>query len=305
MAQQTSISYYQTEFKFNGKELDSETGMYYYGARYFDPSLSIWMSVDPLAEKFPNFSPYNYTMNNPINLVDPDGRAAEGVQNPVYGSDGVYRGDTLEGFTGIPVIYDGNADFENMNSKELTENGSRYLNQVRFNNFYVRDRIITHIANAQLNDGLDLGEEIIITSFKSSALWNANLADSGDMNIRRGVGDSMIDEMFPNSDNYYEPSVENLRNVILSHEVNHTDCGLNLGGDHRSHRAIVMAQMSHPQFQKTTARFQQYVAFSYVVNHKGSWQDLPSPQLMNQAIKLYNRYYQKPSLSDAQIFSGK
>lgn len=80
MAEQTSISYYQTEFKFNGKELDSETGMYYYGARYYDPSLSIWMSVDPLAEQFPNFSPYNYTMNNPINMIDPDGRAAEAAQ---------------------------------------------------------------------------------------------------------------------------------------------------------------------------------------------------------------------------------
>lgn len=85
MAEQTSISYYQTEFKFNGKELDNETGMYYYGARYYDPSLSIWMSVDPLAEQFPNFSPYNYTMNNPINMIDPDGRAAEGPDR--YGPD--------------------------------------------------------------------------------------------------------------------------------------------------------------------------------------------------------------------------
>ncbi|PPK93631.1 RHS repeat-associated protein [Nonlabens xylanidelens] len=84
MAEQTSISYYQTEFKFNGKELDNETGMYYYGARYYDPSLSIWMSVDPLAEQFPNFSPYNYTMNNPINMVDPDGRAPEVVNDIIF-----------------------------------------------------------------------------------------------------------------------------------------------------------------------------------------------------------------------------
>ena len=66
---------YTNSYKFNGKELDEETGFYYYGARYYNPKFSIWLSVDPLAEKFPSWSPYNYTMNNPINLIDPDGRA--------------------------------------------------------------------------------------------------------------------------------------------------------------------------------------------------------------------------------------
>ena len=66
---------YTNSYKFNGKELDEETGFYYYGARYYNPKFSIWLSVDPLAEKFPNASPYNYCLGNPINLVDPDGRA--------------------------------------------------------------------------------------------------------------------------------------------------------------------------------------------------------------------------------------
>lgn len=61
-------------YKFNGKELDEETGWYYYGARYYDARTSIWLSVDPLAEKYPSWSPYVYTFNNPINLIDPDGR---------------------------------------------------------------------------------------------------------------------------------------------------------------------------------------------------------------------------------------
>ncbi len=68
-------------FKFNGKELDDETGNYYYGARYYNPKWSIWISVDPLAEKTMDplaektMDPYGYCYNNPIRLIDPDGRA--------------------------------------------------------------------------------------------------------------------------------------------------------------------------------------------------------------------------------------
>lgn len=65
---------YNSPFKFNDKEFDSETGNYYYGARYYNPKWSIWLSVDPLAEKLPHASPYAYCLNNPINLIDPDGR---------------------------------------------------------------------------------------------------------------------------------------------------------------------------------------------------------------------------------------
>ncbi len=65
---------WSTPYKFNGKELDEETGLYYYHARYYDPRLSVWMSVDPLAEKYPNVSSYVYVENNPIVYIDPDGR---------------------------------------------------------------------------------------------------------------------------------------------------------------------------------------------------------------------------------------
>src|SRR5690554_2516607 len=62
--------------------MDRETGMYYYGARYYDPRISIFVSVDPLAEEFPNYGGYVYTMNNPINLVDPTGMAPEDTDPP-------------------------------------------------------------------------------------------------------------------------------------------------------------------------------------------------------------------------------
>ena len=49
-------------------------GYIYFGARYYDSELSIWLSVDPLASKYPFISPYAYCLNNPIRLIDPDGR---------------------------------------------------------------------------------------------------------------------------------------------------------------------------------------------------------------------------------------
>lgn len=52
--------YWGTDYKFKGKELDSETGMYYYGARYYSPELSIWSSIDPLSDKYPSMSPFMY-----------------------------------------------------------------------------------------------------------------------------------------------------------------------------------------------------------------------------------------------------
>jgi RHS repeat-associated protein len=74
MAEQRPSTYFATNYKFNGKELDEETGLYYYGARYYDPRISIWYSVDPLAEKYPGVNPYVYCLQNPVNMIDPDGR---------------------------------------------------------------------------------------------------------------------------------------------------------------------------------------------------------------------------------------
>ena len=59
---------------FTGKERDSETGFSYFGARYYDSDLMTgWLSVDPMADKYPGLSPYAYCAWNPVRLVDPDG----------------------------------------------------------------------------------------------------------------------------------------------------------------------------------------------------------------------------------------
>ncbi|MBB4807695.1 RHS repeat-associated protein [Chryseobacterium defluvii] len=92
--EQQLIGKYYNPYKFNAKELDGETGFYYYGARYYNPRLSIWYGVDPIAIYNPvmetefygdgqhnegvynlrNLNPYIYCYQNPIVLADPNGK---------------------------------------------------------------------------------------------------------------------------------------------------------------------------------------------------------------------------------------
>ncbi|MDQ1097181.1 RHS repeat-associated protein [Chryseobacterium sp. SORGH_AS909] len=100
---------YSNPYKFNAKELDSETALYYYGARYYNPRLSIWYGVDPLAVYDPvmqsqfygdgehnggvynqgNLNPYIYCYQNPIKYIDPNGK--QSLSYNIYGDNSETR----------------------------------------------------------------------------------------------------------------------------------------------------------------------------------------------------------------------
>jgi RHS repeat-associated protein len=100
----------RTPYLFSAKELDEETGLYYFGARYYDPRTSVWQSADPILGKYLptgnrerdlnlaglggvynplNLDVYGYAQQNPMRYTDPDGKmaqfavAAPFVLNPV------------------------------------------------------------------------------------------------------------------------------------------------------------------------------------------------------------------------------
>ena len=88
-------SFFYSPYLYNGKELDEETGLYYYGARYYDPKISLWYSTDPMQEKYPWVSSYCYALSNPINSIDPNGKLVIFINGMHIGDGG--KADYWEG----------------------------------------------------------------------------------------------------------------------------------------------------------------------------------------------------------------
>ncbi len=76
---------YSLIYSFSAKERDAETGLSYFGARYYSSDLSIWLSVDPMSGKYPSLSPYVYCADNPVRCVDPNGEAWKPTTNEFTG----------------------------------------------------------------------------------------------------------------------------------------------------------------------------------------------------------------------------
>ena len=95
-------------FVFTGKERDEETGYGYFGARYMDHELmTMWLSVDPMADKYPSISPYAYCAWNPVKLLDPDGREVYiTIDNERYYLNIVNNKAIWKTKEGKPIVFD-------------------------------------------------------------------------------------------------------------------------------------------------------------------------------------------------------
>jgi RHS repeat-associated protein len=83
-------------FMNTSKELDNETSYTYFGARYYDSELSVWLSVDPMSDKYPSLSPYCYSADNPVVLVDPNGEKVYIVGDAAEEATGYLNTDNIK-----------------------------------------------------------------------------------------------------------------------------------------------------------------------------------------------------------------
>ena len=125
---ETEVS--QKRYKYVGKERDEETGLYYYGARYYAGWLCRFVSVDPLQFKYPHYTPYQYAGNKPVSYIDLDGleEAKNEESKPIGEVDFInkYTGKFLGTFsseanTGYSVRAIDPIDFEYLKNNNFNE----------------------------------------------------------------------------------------------------------------------------------------------------------------------------------------
>jgi RHS repeat-associated protein len=137
-------SEFDSRYKFTAKELDNETSYTYFGARYYDSDLSLWLSVDPMSDKYPSLSPYIYSANNPVVLKDPNGMdiviTGEDGEKTTYNQGMEYNGK--DEFT--------NKTINNLNKMYSVKNGATVIDEL------VNSKNIYEITNESSTiDGAD------------------------------------------------------------------------------------------------------------------------------------------------------
>ncbi len=205
---------WNTPYLFNAKELDEETGLYYYGARYYDPRISLWLSTDPMELKYPNVSTYCYTLNNPIKFIDLEGLS------PIYNKSGDFLGASNEGFTGNILIYDGSekVNFSQMTEQQILDNMVVFLydeiSQDIDND--VKSKIWTHVVSHF--EGMLVYDELFSMNSIRDGRISYEKRDGASWATYYNEDPTYKPKIIGTGGYSYESTVENIASSVIVHE---------------------------------------------------------------------------------------
>jgi len=233
---------YDNKYKFNGKELDDATQMYYYGARYYDPRISIFVSVDPLAEEYRDWNPYNYTMNNPINIIDPTGM---GPETDYFDSYGNFEKRVNDGSNAVKIYAANTKKYISPSKMEVTRgSNSALLKMAKYyrNEMKVSNKYLMGVAPSSSG-----------ASGKENPAFTRRTNNINYFNNRGGYSPGLDDA------NSFKSIIrhEN-KHQINNGNPNFTDKG------NITHAAVYLYQMKHQEFSDSPYQFQNSMVGSYM-----------------------------------------
>ena len=211
-------------YKFNGKQFDEETGLYYYGARYLNPMTSLWYGVDPLAEKYVTTSGYIHTLDNPIKLVDTDGQdfvsaITEGVGTFVFSAGANFVENLINNGGNVQRAYN-HIDWEGAGKDavvagvmSLVVSGAsttkliKKLSSIKIGN--------SNLAKILVNTAVNMVSSITAEAWKEKSLSEVNFKDA----FFSALGGSLAEAGLGKLSKKLEDSFSNAKKVVEDAKV--------------------------------------------------------------------------------------
>ena len=213
---------WNTPYLFNAKEFDEETGMYYYGARYYEPRLSLWMSTDGQQEEYPNISSYAYSASSPVNYVDPDGNLVifvNGYYNTRSGLITRYITEYITGNKGGKSYW--GVDFVNKATSYLNDNNIQFVDGRGKYNSSGDDRFNAGYKFAQSNyanisSTLKDGETVKVVSHSMGAAYSEGIIK---YLLEQGISISQVIHFSPADPDDFSASFSNTLQLNINNDA--------------------------------------------------------------------------------------